>query len=271
MDARLQSHWASQIVASFGNALLEQRSDDSQSNLGWNEPLHALCGQASPDGWGVGLKLADLTLLFLDKTSRVLAEFLLNGETLHQGFEWLTATFRSHVGEPPKLGFTLRDYDMPDHPVGKQETFSVEPADGFQELAHWYANTHQVLHTLSEPWQEASPVRCWPHYFDMATLVSLPISHEAESTGLVGCGMSPGDSTYAQPYYYVTIWPYPAKEDLSPLTLGHWRTEDWTGAILKASDLIEGGPGERQHHRVRQFFEEGTQVAFSALGTKPTN
>ena len=41
-DARLQLHWAAQIVASFGNALIERRADDSQSNLGWEAGLNAL-------------------------------------------------------------------------------------------------------------------------------------------------------------------------------------------------------------------------------------
>ena len=35
VDAKLQLHWAAQIVSAFGNTLLETRPDDSQSNLGW--------------------------------------------------------------------------------------------------------------------------------------------------------------------------------------------------------------------------------------------
>ena len=35
VEAKVQLHWAAQIVAAFGNGLLQPRSDDSQSNLGW--------------------------------------------------------------------------------------------------------------------------------------------------------------------------------------------------------------------------------------------
>jgi hypothetical protein len=270
LDAKLQLHWAAQIVASFGDALIEQRSDDSQANLGWNEQLQALCGHASPEGWSLGLRLADITILFLDNKKFPTSEFGLYGKTLQQGFEWLTSTYIQHVEIAPQQKFTLRDYDMPDHPVGQQAAFSFGDSQAFQEFAHWYANAHRTLHAISGTWKEASPIRCWPHYFDMATLVSLKINRETESTGLVGCGMSPGDGTYAEPYFYVTIWPYPAKEKLSALGVGYWRTEDWTGAILTASDLIEGGQNKTQQSRVRQFFQEGTQVAFSALGPHPS-
>ena len=269
-DARLQLHWAAQIVASFGNAVIEHRADDSQSTLGWVESLNALCSHPSPNGLSVGLRLGDRTLLLLDKHQNVISECVLPGHSLQKGFAWLESTYSKNAGSGTKQTFALREYEMPAHPVGQNGTFSIETPAPFQEFQHWYANAHGVLTGLSKNWQQASDVRCWPHHFDIATLVSLDLSKGAEEARSVGCGMSPGDHTYSEPYWYVTPWPYPDKSTLPNLTVGKWHTEGWVGAILTASDLVGGGPMETQAERVHQFFKEGTQASFTALGADPT-
>ena len=35
VEAKVQLHWAAQIVAALGNTLIKTMPDDSQSNLGW--------------------------------------------------------------------------------------------------------------------------------------------------------------------------------------------------------------------------------------------
>ena len=269
-DTRLQLHWAAQIVASFGNAVIESRGDDSQSNLGWVEALGALCSHRSPEGLSVALRLADLTLLFLDREEKVTSEFGLQGHTLQQGFEWLTSEYTQHIDTLPPRPFTLREYDMPSHAVGQQAAFQCKNPLACKEFQSWYANAHQVLQSLSINWKQASPIRCWPHHFDIATLVVLDPNTGAEDARSVGCGLSPGDGTYAEPYFYVTIWPYPDKSTLPNMTVGTWHTEGWVGAILTASNLIGRGPVETQAERVHQFFQDSTTTGFNALGGKPT-
>ncbi len=269
-DARLQLHWAAQVVASFGNTMLEKQADDSQSNLGWATSLGALCSHTSSEGWSVGLRLADLTLLFLTPNNAIQAELELSGQTLRQAFEWLTATYSRVSGTPPARPFALRDYEMPSHPVGANATFQLGPGEPFQEFQHWYANADHVIHTVSGNWKEASPIRCWPHYFDIATLVSLSLPQSGDATGSVGCGMSPGDASYAEPYFYVTVWPYPEKEKLTALAVGKWHTEGFVAAVLTGSDLLTGGSSETQAERVHQFFHKSSEVAFKALGVTPS-
>jgi len=269
-DARLQLHWAAQIVASFGNTLIEQRADDSQSNLGWVENLTALCSHPSSDSFSVGLRLANLTLLFLDKHQNVSSEFGLTSCTLKQGFEWLTSTYATMSKVKSNHPFALREYELPPHPVQRNAPFSLDTPAPFEEYQHWYANAHHVLHSLTENWQQASPVRCWPHHFDIATLVSLDANKGAEEARSVGCGMSPGDGTYAEPYWYVNLWPYPEKSKLPNLTFGKWHTEGWIGAILTASDLVEGGPVDSQAYRVNKFIQDATQASFRILGASPS-
>ena len=270
VEGKVQLHWAAQIVSAFGNALLDPQPDDSQSNLGWVDSLGALCSHPTSDGWSIGLRLADLTLLFLTPHNTIQKEFGLSGQTLQQGFEWLASTYFKVSGATPPKPFALREYDMPSHPVGKNAFFQLNHGAPFQELHHWYANAHQVLFTVSGKWKEASPIRCWPHYFDIATLVSITLPQNSGSTGTVGCGMSPGDASYAEPYFYVTVWPYPEKEKLSGLTVGKWHTEGFVAAVLTASDLISSGQTETQAERVHQFFQKSSEVAFDALGASPS-
>ena len=266
LDARLQLHWAAQIVASFGNAVIESRADDSQSNLGWVDDLGALCSHPSSEGHSVALRLADLTLLFLDKEQKIMSELGLQGHTLQQGFEWLSSEYTQFTGMASRQPFTLREYDMPAHGVGQKAAFNCENLLACEEFRSWYANAHHVLHKLSVNWTKASPVRCWPHHFDIATLVTLDPDKGPQEARSVGCGMSPGDGTYAEPYFYVTLWPYPEKSTLPDMTVGTWHTEGWVGAILTASELLGNGPADTQAERVHQFFHKSTTFGFTALG-----
>ena len=270
VEAKVQLHWAAQIAAAFGNTLLDPQPDDSQSNLGWVDAIDALCSHSSLEGLSVGLRPSDLTLLFLTSSNTIHSKFRLSGQTLRQAFEWLTATYSKISGSTPSKPFALRDYVMPSHPVGKNAAFQLDHAAAFQELQHWYANAHHVIHSITGQWKAASPIRCWPHYFDIATLVSLNPPQSSDSTGTAGCGMSPGDASYPEPYFYVTIWPYPEKEKLSDLTIGKWHTEGFVAAVLTASDLLSHVQTETQPERVHQFFKNSTKVAFDMLGVSPS-
>ena len=51
---------------------------------------------------------------------------------------------------------------------------------------------------------------------------------------------SPGDEHYAEPYFYVSPYPYPDLAALQPLPkFGHWHTRDFTAAIAPASRIME--------------------------------
>jgi len=269
-EARLQLHWAAQIVASFGNAVLETQEDDSQSNLGWVDAVEALCSRTSSNGLSVGLRLADLTLLFLRPNNTIQEEFRLSGQTPPQGFEWLTSTYSKASGSAPPKPFALREYEMPPHPIVQGAPFSLPNVAGLQEFQHWYRNANTAIHEVSSNWTQASPIRCWPHHFDLATLITLDSGKGSEDARSVGCGMSPGDGTYHEPYFYVTPWPYPKQEQLAKLPVGFWHTEGWIGAILTASDLVQDGAGDTQAEQVRKFLQISTQACFTALGATPS-
>jgi hypothetical protein len=51
---------------------------------------------------------------------------------------------------------------------------------------------------------EASEVRCWPHHFDLGSLIVVETSADGELTKSIGIGLSPGDEAHAEPYFYVS-------------------------------------------------------------------
>src|SRR5207245_11690866 len=69
--------------------------------------------------------------------------------------------------------------------------------------AAWFSNAGLSLGSIQRQMLgrqlAASPVRCWPHHFDLATLTTLP-ARNADATGYVGAGLSPGDEYYDEPY-----------------------------------------------------------------------
>lgn len=83
-----------------------------------------------------------------------------------------------------------------------------------------------------------SAVRCWPHYFDIATYVQLEAGN-AETARGIGVGMSPGDESYRQPYFYVNPWPHLDAADLPDAPdPGHWHTNGYVGAVATAEQIL---------------------------------
>jgi hypothetical protein len=93
----------------------------------------------------------------------------------------------------------------------------------------------------------------------------LQLHHETGADGVatktIGLGLSPGDTSYAEPYWYASPWPYPeASTTLPPLPDGaHWHREGFTSAILTAGAWLAGGPDPEQPARLRSFL--GTALA----------
>jgi len=205
MDTRLQLHWAAQAAAGVGRTLLPCQDDDSHTNFAWSDERGALM---QGDGRS-GLRLRDLTLLYGDE------EFPLAGRTLDDAFRFFEERTGTSLKRPGEA-------TPPEHAVSCGAVFTPDFAQ-LERLAQLYAQAHRELSRIHQP------VRCWPHHFDIATLISLGGGRT------IGVGLSPGDGQYPEPYWYVTPYPYPAERVSKPLPAGFWNTEGWYGAVLPAS------------------------------------
>ena len=72
----------------------------------------------------------------------------------------------------------------------------------------------------------------------------------------VGAGLSPGDGSYAEPYYYVTPYPYPQGPFFTTKKVGAWHTDGWVGAVLTASELIREKSAAQQGELLQRFLTE---------------
>ena len=78
-------------------------------------------------------------------------------------------------------------------------------------------------------------------------------------------GFAPGDSSYDEPYFYITPWPYPDTANLPFLEGGHWHTEGWMGAVLVASELIEAGDSADEALYLMDFLDSGVAACRQLL------
>jgi hypothetical protein len=260
-QTRLQLHWAAQLVSAPGTSLLPAEADDSHTNLGWESQLGVLAGRnVSGQPVRAALVFEALELLVIDD-GRERSSMRLAGQTLQQALAWLGEEI---AGDASALSLPV--YEMPSHSVGEGGVFSDARVEARTELAAWFANAFALIREVVSADPAASPVRCWPHHFDAASLITLDGGPGSEEARSIGVGFCSGDGSYDQPYFYVTPWPYPDTENLPPLAAGaHWHREGWTGAVLTAEHVISV-PADEQEHAIRQALERGVAACRELLG-----
>jgi len=267
-EARLQAQWASQIPAAAGRSLLEPAADYSHTSLEWRCDSRVLASAPlTDDGLRAGLCIATLRLVLL-RGSEILQGTTLDAKSVAEGLEWLTQALSKHLD---RHGRELRrpEHELPSHAVGDGAPFALEGiVEALAELEQWLDNADGLLRVRAARLDGASAVRCWPHHLDIATLVTLEASNVADEAKSIGLGLSLGDDTYAEPYFYVTPWPYPEPRETSqPLPSGHWHTEKFFAAVLTGSELTDGGQAG-QAQRAEAFLEAATAASRGLLGTR---
>ncbi|MDA0327502.1 MAG: hypothetical protein O2958_00615 [Gemmatimonadetes bacterium] len=264
IEASLELHWAAQLLASAGHTFAEPSADDSHRAMTWDQDRRAFVSApfAGPYPFRVGLRPDDLTLLLIDRTPDPLGSLPLFGTKLSEGYEWLSLGLASYMGgAPPQL--VRPEYDMPEHAAGRGSRFSGERLADFRALASLYAGAARILEQHVTPLHSASHVRCWPHHFDIATLITLDSGGSPPPT--IGVGMAPMGGGYASWYWYVTPWPYPDSAVLPALTgPGAWHTEGWTGAVLTGEELHRLEESTRES-AIKQFLADSIAAATLAL------
>jgi len=271
VDARMQLHWAAQAASSPGRQLLEHRPDFSEQSFRWAAMPRALAQDLVDGVWPFRTAIRPSTpaVLLLDANDRVTAEMALDGRTLEELYAWLEREIPRRIGRALLQPLQRPGEGLPEHPVGQGETFSVIDAAAFSEVGRWFANACEVLSGVAQSNANASPVRCWPHHFDIATLISLDPGLSGEEARSIGVGMSPGDEGRAHPYFYVTPWPYPKDKELPALAGGGvWNTEGWVGAVLETPALLSAGLGDAQAKAAESFVESAV-TACRTLLAKP--
>src|SRR5262245_54641563 len=241
-EARLQAHYAVEWLARAARAYVPPQPDDEHTNLGWDDSLGGFTTHPFKDDAWLSLKVTDLTLA-LHAGEESVQSFSLDGRSDAQVGQWLNAQLgarglHAHALNAPS------PYEIPAHAVSQGAAYG--PAgltDALAELAAWFGNAALSLGSIQRQMigrkLAASPVRCWAHHFDIATLTTLRVRNADAATGSVGAGLSPGDKYYDEPYFYISVYPEPDPAALPSLpALGHWHLRDFVAAVATAHKIV---------------------------------
>lgn len=268
-DARVQLHFAVEWVARIGRFLVVPRPDYSHISLGWDREIEALATYPlPPEAGGVrfALSIAQFKIIMY-RDGAPEWELPLNGIT-HRA---LGARLQQQLNDLGLEGSAIHG-DIPyklQHPrlSAGQPYGGADLAKPLLALEAWFAGSAKLLEEERGGWSHISPgpspVRCWPHHFDLATLVQLDAGDPKEARS-IGFGMSPGDETYSRPYLYINPWPRP--EDTAALPSAppgaQWHTEGFFSLVLLAEAVL-GAPDPLA--RMRAHIIEGGKAAAALL------
>lgn len=251
-SARLEAHWAAQVIAAAGETFVPHVPDTSHTAMRWE--AGRLVGATLPGAvpCRVALAVADLKLLILGGRKAPAAELALVGSTLEEAYHFAAQAVRTHTGAARVPALAHPGYELPVHPVAKGGRFAGDP--GLPELARWYANAAAVLERFQRETPGAGALFCWPHHFDLATLVALETDARGEPLRTLGVGLSPGDAFIDEPYWYVNHAPETSRRELPALACGEWFRVGWVGAVLRGSALVSAGAAAAQQARLDAYL-----------------
>ncbi|MBD2069055.1 hypothetical protein H6F93_16285 [Leptolyngbya sp. FACHB-671] len=266
-ESRLQLHYAVQYIAATSAALAESLPDDSHTSFGWSSVLEAFVGSAiqADQPFQVALEPVSLTLILIDQHNDAIASLPLHGKTMLEGLNWLQQQVYKLGADASKIVFL--DYppnDFPDHPLARGASFDASQTLALRELTNYYITTDWLLQAIVTTNENASAIHIWPHHLDIAMLITLPGTKNGHPL-TVGVGLSPGDTSYPEPYWYVSPYPYPDTTNFPTLDgQAFWHTQYWVGAVLKSSQLVANANPERQQ-QVATFLDSALKASTTLL------
>lgn len=162
-------------------------------------------------------------------------------------------------------------YDLPEHPLNKGAVFIMKNEDRFIEASNYRHNAELVINEISGKFDQAAPVRVWPHHFDTGSLIPVSYNDSGEIIKSIGMGWAMPDNMVNEPYYYLSFWseePIEGVEKLESLNLGRWMMPDWNGAILTHSVISNAGTASRQFQLAKTFLNTGIDILLNKINNK---
>ena len=262
---REQLHHAVQLIAAAGKYLVPEQPDDSHTTLDWNTELNSFEGKMimGKNPLRIGFQPSDFSYYTRIDDNDVSQQYKLLNNTMDQAFFWLRGQLENFSIDVSELSLKMH-YEIPSKIITSDYVFETINPGEIEQFCRYFANAHFLLNEIRQLLPDASEVRCWPHHFDIATLYTIDKDRSAEDARSIGIGFAPGDEGYEEPYFYLTPWPYPELEKIAlpNLAAGSWHTQDWVGAILKASDIY---PSNDQASLVTEFINSSVPACASLL------
>jgi len=263
VHSRHQLHQAIQLVAAVGRNYHLPEKGDPFGSLEWLPDINGLAGQEVDTSSGkikCALNFDSFNLQFL--INGIPEQSIpLNGKLDQAILQEMQNSLDSLGLNGSKLDLN-KPYKIPEYKIGLSEAYASN-AKEFKELAKYFGNANEVFKDLAANLEGTSEVKCWPHHFDIAMVITLTDTGDPEASSSIGVGLSPGDESYQEPYFYITPWPYPDLNIpwMAEITVGHWHTEGFVAAVLTGTTLLQEEPGKYQINAVGDFLEQGLDQA----------
>lgn len=235
-------HPAIQNVAAVGRKFLPHSKQDEHATLSWVPGLSRLAGQwvKGDISFRSSISLEAFRIFLVDEKVNTLASFELEGQTHRKVMIWL----EEQIG---KLGLKAADltmnlpYELPDYPTLSGAAFHLAHPEAAEELSKFYHNAYISLKEIKQQFDTQEVIHTWPHHFDQALQVIIKDSGDPETNTRLLFGMSPGDSRFENPYFYVSSWPFTETSICKKLSNNAiWVSDDWTGAVLLSRHIYNG-------------------------------
>ena len=273
-SAHHQPHELSQWLARFGRGYLNPAPDDSHTNLEWRRDRSIMVtGSAETNGRLVafGLDPAKLSLLAL-VDGQVAEEAEMHGCTDKEAGNWVREQLGKLSFDPAALDAPL-PYALPPSPQQDGVAYDQKSnSEALAEISRLYENADLLLRDVvkanSQIKPGPSPVRIWPHHFDMATLISLE-SGDFETARAVGIGLAIPDDINREFYFYNYPWPRDERENLPALAPDTPYVFDGKVGAVQALSKIVGA--KDQETAARQFMTETVSLFVGLLQAEIQN
>jgi len=213
------------------------------------------------------IRLWNLNLLLVEESGAEIDKIELVGKTLDDARSWMIDAVKQHAGEPKRM--IPENQPTPEHGVAAGAEFGVLSQMAHAELLRLYGNTASVLEQVSWTIKGASPVRMWPHSFELSMQVRLSAEDEMPPK-LVVMGLAPPGKLSAGGYWYVAPWRSNVKSETDSwdeLPVGGWITgkNELPVAVLPIREVVKSEDPTVQHNRVAQFFAAAFNVCRANL------
>ena len=255
-----QQHLAAQFIALVGRYIVPKKPDSSNINMQFITDTELLLGNKLANGLQIGLQLSTMEIQVLQKNSSVLNTIQLNNKTFEEAFEELKQILLNEGVDVSEIK-TEQPYELPTQSLidGK---FSTSKKLAFVNNSILRHNAEVIINELIAYFNDAIPVRIWPHHFDTDSYFTAGKNQNGEVSQTIGLGWAIPDGMVNEPYFYLSFWS--EKEikniaNLTPLDFGKWMTPNWNGAVLKHSEIINETSAENQYLRVKQFYNRGIE------------
>ena len=252
---RIALHHAVQLIASAGHNLAKPQPDDSHRSLQWEPELLAFRGVLLEGDFFVRVRAVEFIVELVKVDGQTFADLDLEYSPLIESLLVLQSFMPVPEGRR-SFGFAQLDPTLPDAEF-MARSLDIGPLDHRTELALHYGHAYEILKGICADETDAAPIRAWPHHFDIATTLPGPAKGST-----IGIGLSPGDESYEEPYWYVR--PSPLTPNATEKALPkpwQWHTKGWTGMVLPMSRLFKAATEKTRDSKVRATLGDCIGIA----------